>query len=95
MISMNKKYPDNIDYLLERVGYQKCQVQITDLIFVRENELYQEMKNIRAEIAKCESLLLKQDKLIELSKLIGEAKGLERLFRAILVSPLKTPMRTV
>lgn len=74
---------NTIDLLLERCGYIKCQIEMSEYIRERTHELGAEMTNLRKEISACESLLSKQELITKLSALDGEREGLRRVWRHI------------
>lgn len=84
---MAKQY-ESIENLLERSGYLRCQIQVTDLIRLKEKDLYDTIKRVRFEIMNSDSLLKKQDLINELAGLMGEARALRELWEKILSSPL-------
>lgn len=76
----------DIDALLEKAGYIKCQIDMTKLIFAREKEVFTLVNKLKAELENSEGLE-RRDRLNEISLLLGEQDALKTLW--VMLSSLK------
>lgn len=82
------------DTVLQKCGYIKCQVEITDLVLKRQKELDTKIKVLREEIYSFKGLIGKQEKAKDLAELVGEARALKVLTDhvfALKFSPVQLP----
>lgn len=69
----------NIDTLLERCGYIRCQIEITDFLIAKELEIYSKMK-IERDKLNLEAALLKRQAILKvLAELQGELVAIRAL----------------
>lgn len=80
-----------VDFLMERCGYLKCQIQLSDLVRARQKILGNEIVRIHREIKEAKTLLQSMEKVRELARLDGEMQGLTRLWRQLSVMQYEAP----
>lgn len=80
-----------IDFLMERCGYLKCQIQLSDLVRARQKDLNKEMTQVHLEIKEAKSLMESMKKIRELARLEGEMDGLTQIWRKLSVLQYEAP----
>jgi len=67
----------NPDRLMQKCGFLRCQIEVTEIIIEREKALSKAMKKLEAELEETKELLKRQEKINALYRLRGEAEALK------------------
>lgn len=65
------------DQLMQKCGFLRCQIEVTEIIIEREKVLSTAMKKLEEELEKTKELLKRQEKINALHRLRGEAEALK------------------
>lgn len=71
------------DLELQRCGYLKCKIDLTEHLIKRSKELHAAMKTMRLKIENEQSLINKTRLINELSSLQGESRSLQSLTKHV------------
>ncbi len=69
----------NVEKLMQKFGYLRCQIEVTDIIIEREKLLSAAVKKLEAELIHPDELLKRQEKINALHQLRGEAEALKSI----------------
>lgn len=83
MVDSEEAEEKSCDILMQKLGFLRCQIEVTDHLSARAKLLNDAVEKMKKEVAETKGLLAKRDKASVLFRLQGEAEALNAICRYV------------